>query len=275
MNDRALGKILHGDENGIQAGIQQWLDQPIDLSLSSDDHEPLPLTQRTIAGPSKAVMGDGTFSKGKRTIIFEPYTQPGWYFDRSDLPDCLPVRVSVRNVWTTGQIVSNIVLRSGPENNYIRMVEHIIALKLGMGIDNLLIRIDSGDPPLFDRSSMDLVEAIEQAGIEDLSKPANLCTVKEPVTVGSGADSFLTFLPADPANPQLTVDCAISFKTAIGKQRIQFPVTYDLFRKGAFARTNTPSWKKYYCQTIGRLFADVRNLGYTNENILIAGRKKV
>jgi UDP-3-O-acyl-N-acetylglucosamine deacetylase len=27
-----------------------------------------------------------------------------------------------------------------------------------------------------------------------------------------------------------------------------------------------------YCRTIGKLFADIRNLGYTTENILIAGR---
>ena len=29
-----------------------------------------------------------------------------------------------------------------------------------------------------------------------------------------------------------------------------------------------------YCKTIGRVFADVRNLGYTRENSLVAGRQR-
>ena len=66
--------------------------------------------------------------------------------------------VSIRNVWTSAR---NIVLRSGNPHNYLRMVEHIIALRLGMGVDDVVISTNSGDPPLFDRSSVDLVEAVE------------------------------------------------------------------------------------------------------------------
>ena len=40
------------------------------------------------------------------------------------------------------------------------------------------------------------------------------------------------------------------------------------------ARTNTSWAKVLYCRTIGRLFADVRNLGYTSQNVLIAGRNR-
>ena len=71
-----------------------------------------------------------------------------------------------------------------------------------------------------------------------------------------------------------SVDCAIDFPSAIGQQRIQFPLNYKHFRHGAHARTNSTASKKLYCQTIGKLFADVRNLGYTNDNVLIAGKKK-
>ena len=55
-------------------------------------------------------------------------------------------------------------------------------------------------------------------------------------------------------------------------QRIQFPLNYDHFRHGARARTNSSAGKKLYCQTVGKLFADVRNLGYTRDNVLIAGK---
>ena len=64
----------------------------------------------------------------------------------------------------------------------------------------------------------------------------------------------------------------MDFKTAIGKQRIRFAVDPEKFAYGATARTNTSALKMLWCKTIGLLFADVRNLGYSFENLLIAGR---
>lgn len=246
--------------------------QPVDLDLTGQHRPEVVRRQATIARPV-SVTGPGTFlGKATRVLRLEPYEQEGWWFLRDDLPDSLPVRVSVRNVWTTGDVVSNIVLRSGDPHNYIRMVEHIIALRLGMGVDNLLIRMDSGDPPLFKRGSMDLVEAIESAGEKDAGADVPYFTVKERVTVCGAGGSFLTLSPCEGPEPALTIDCAIDFRTAIGKQRIRFPLNRELFRQGAIARTNTSFLKMLYCRTIGKIFADIRNLGYTRENILIASR---
>ena len=60
----------------------------------------------------------------------------------------------------------------------------------------------------------------------------------------------------------------------IGKQRIIFPVCDELIRLASVARTNTSWLKVIYCKTIGLLFADVRNLGYNNNNVLIASKNK-
>jgi UDP-3-O-acyl-N-acetylglucosamine deacetylase len=190
------------------------------------------------------------------------------------LRDVLPFAVSARNVWTTGDVVSNIVLRAGPPHNYVRMVEHMVALKVGMGIDNLLIRIGSGDPPLFNRGSLDLVEALESAGTQEVQRRVRFFTVKEKVTVCSPDGAFLTLAPCEPAKPALHVDAAVDFKTAIGQQRIRFPVNLKNFKYGAEARTNTTGAKMLYCMTVGKLFANIRNLGYTMENIVVAGRRR-
>ena len=198
----------------------------------------------------------------------------GWWFDRIDHPECLPVKVTIRNVWTTGNIVSNIVLRSGPAQNYIRLVEHIIALKVGMDIDNLMIRLDSGDPPLFEEGSLDIVDALDNAGRQEFQHPVSYWTVKEKVTLQWDDNKFLIFEPMDPERPALDIDCAVNFKTAIRKQRISFPVNNEHTRKGSVARTNTSFGKMLFCATIGRLFADIRNLGYSSKNVLIAGRLK-
>jgi UDP-3-O-acyl-N-acetylglucosamine deacetylase len=97
--------------------------------------------------------------------------------------------------------------------------------------------------------------------------------VKETVTVGMENGSFLTFAPCG-ARKKITIDCAIDFRNAIGKQRVKFDLTRKLFRDKALARTNTTTAMKLYCLTIGQLFADVRNMGYTHDNILIAGKHR-
>jgi UDP-3-O-acyl-N-acetylglucosamine deacetylase len=156
----------------------------------------------------------------------------------------------------------------------MRMVEHIIALKVGLGLDDLTVRMHSGDPPLFDRSSLDLVEAAEAAGITPGPESATYVAVKEPLCVGGRNGSFLAILPPENGDRRLHIDCAIDFRSAIGKQRVRFPVCPAAFRHGAFARTNSTLWKMIYCKTIGKLFADWRNLGYTPRNILIAGPRR-
>lgn len=274
MVQEPFGQLLSGSLEDLRRAYDRMQLQPVDWDLmqgaAPDGHR----LQRTI-GRSVSVSGPGTFlGKATRTLTFEPSEIEGWWFVRDDLPDCLPVRVSIRNVWTTGDTVSNIVLRSGPPQNYIRMVEHIVALKVGLPIDNLMIRLESGDPPLFKRGSLDLVEAIEHAGMVETTKPVQYWTVKERVTVSSGQGNFLIFEPTVDSAPRLTVDCAVDFPTAIGQQRIKFPLTYEHFRRGAEARTNTPFGKMLYVKTIGRIFADLRHLGYTKDNILIAGRHR-
>ncbi len=228
--------------------------------------------QQTLAGPS-TVSGPATYSKGRHsTLHLAPSTTPGWWFKRQDLPEQLPIMVSPRNVWTAQR---SIVLRAGAPPNYVRMTEHIIAQRLGLGLDNCLISLESGDPPLFDIGSLPLVDAILQAGLqEDRSRPLHYWTVKEPVAIMNHRDGFLLFQPAAPNDRRLTFDVAIDFPNAIGQQRIQFTLSPEIFRYGCEARTNCSAGEMLYSQTVGKLFADIRNLGYTRKNILIAGKKK-
>jgi UDP-3-O-acyl-N-acetylglucosamine deacetylase len=267
MDERNYGRVLAGSEEEIRRSHEKWRAQPVDQEMVSDgdDRE---ACRTTLAG-TVSVTGPGTFlGRAQRTLTFGPSAAEGWWFDRTDLPDSMPIKVSIQNVWTT---VRNIVLCSGSPHNYMRMVEHIVALKVGLGLDDVMIRMDSGDPPLFDRSSSDLVEACESAGVAAKPKAAGYVTVKEPVCVGGPNGSFLMFLPAEGGSRRLEIDCAVDFRSAIGRQRIRFAVSRTAFRHGAFARTNATLAMMLYCRTIGKIFADVRNLGYTRRNILIAG----
>jgi UDP-3-O-[3-hydroxymyristoyl] N-acetylglucosamine deacetylase len=266
-----MGEVVLGDKAPIEPALAKLNDQSVDQYIEGTKSN-YPWNSTTTINSPVSVAGPGTFfGKATRTLNFMPSDEPGWYFDRTDQQGQMPFRVSVRNVWTTAR---NIVLRAGSPHNYMRMVEHIIALKVGMGIDNLTIRMDSGDPPLFDRSSMDLVEALEKAGTRETGTPPKYYTVKEPVMFGTPHGSFLLFLPAEKDSRELIIDCAVDFKTAIGKQRIVFPVNKDTFRYGALARTNCSMWQMLFFRTIGVLFADTRNIGYNFRNIVIAGPRR-
>ena len=268
MSNTPYGTLLAGDAALMERQFSRFMAQAVDQEWKPEIVEP-DRYQTTLA-QSVSVSGPGTFfGRARRTLTFVPTTTEGWWFDRTDLPDSLPIRVAANNVWTTQR---NIVLCSGSPHNYMRMVEHIIALRLGLNLDNVMIRMDSGDPPLFDRGSMDLVEALDRAGIQRTLQPVSYVTVKEPVCLLGPHGSFLVFRPCTGPMPCLDLDCAVDFPTAIGKQRLRMRLTPETARYGALARTNCSGVQMLFAKTIGKLFADWRNLGYTTRNILIAGK---
>jgi UDP-3-O-acyl-N-acetylglucosamine deacetylase len=271
--EKKPGRLLAGNGGILSASYEEFNRIPVDLDLTDQPTHPPRTHQKTIAGPM-SVSGQGTFArKSTTTITFEPTDREGWWLDRADKPGSLPIRVTIDNVWTTGTIVSNIVLRAGGPHNYVRMVEHIISLRMGLDIDNLMIKIDSGDPPLFVRGSLDLIEALDRAGRRTVSRPVKYVTVKEPVTLCWDRGQFLTIAPHAGKIPKLIIDAAVNFPNAIGQQRIRFPVNFTNLQTGAEARTNTSYGKMLYCKTLGKIFADIRNLGYTDQNILIARKR--
>lgn len=266
-----VGKILLGETQAIRQAYEQFHAQAVDITDLCEGPTGFSERRTTLGGES-SVTGPGTFyAHAQRTLTFKPSSEFGWWIDRSDLVEQLKTLVTIRNVWTSAR---NIVLRSGNPHNYLRMVEHIIALRLGMGVDDVVISTNSGDPPLFGRSSMDLVEAIDRCGIVERDEPARYVTVKEPVTFGGSRGDFLTFLPPEKGEKKLRLDCAIDFASIVGKQRIVFDVTPKTFRYGAFARTNASHSQMLMVRAFGFLLADTRNLGYTTDNILIHGKKR-
>lgn len=266
-----LGRILFGDASDIRTGIERFNAQPIDETHLHTGPYPFSSRKTTLAAPV-TVTGRGTFDgRFSRTLEFAPSDAPTWLIRRTDLPEAFPTAVTPQNVRSAAR---NIVLRTGPDANQLRMVEHIIALRLGLGIDTLELRTATDDPPLFDRSSLDLVEAFQRAGTRELEEPARFVTVREPITVGSGRHDFLTFLPAEPGQHLLRLDVAVDFASAIGKQRIRFDVTPSTFTHGAGARTNAPLSLYRYAKYLGPLLPSIPRYGYTPENILIHGKTR-
>lgn len=272
MERYRIGKVVFGSSARIAAAYERFAGQEIDeIRLAADRSSPFPVKRRTIER-EVSVAGIGTFKGSeKQTLTFAPSSRPGWWIRRMDLPEQLDTLVDISNLWTSAQ---NLVLRSGSPHNYLRMVEHIVALKAGLGVDDVLLKVNSGDPPLFDQSSLPLVEAMDKAGIVDTEADASYVTVKEPVAFGGSRGDFLLFLPAEDGQRNLRIDCAISWDTIIGRQRVLFDVTADTFRYASFARTNATHRQYILAKTVGKLFAATRNWGYNDRNILIHGPKR-
>ncbi|MCQ2388917.1 MAG: UDP-3-O-acyl-N-acetylglucosamine deacetylase [Kiritimatiellae bacterium] len=264
-------RLVAGDARKLAEARRRFADQAVDeVRFAPDGVAAFPVHRTTLKGET-SVTGVGTFrGREKRTITFGPSSRPGWWIRRTDLPEQLDTAVDVANLWTSAR---NLVLRSGSPHNYLRMVEHIVALKAGLGLDDVVISTNSGDPPLFDQSSFPLVDAVEKVGVVETDKPVRWLTVKEPLAFAGTRGDFLLFLPDDGSH-RIRLDVAIDWRTIIGKQRVVFDVTPDTFRYASYARTNATHRQYQLAKTVGWLFADTRNLGYDKNNILIHGRKR-
>jgi UDP-3-O-acyl-N-acetylglucosamine deacetylase len=267
-----IGRTIIGSEASIRAAYEMFRNQPIDETrLASTRDCPFGTQRLTLAGES-SVAGIGTFEgSSKQTLTFAPSEKKGWWIRRMDIPEQLDTQVDISNLWTSAQ---NLVLRSGSAHNYLRMVEHIIALRLGLGLDDVLLKVNSGDPPLFNDSSVPLIKAVDHAKIVPGEGEATYVTVKEPVAFGGSRGDFLLFLPAENGERNLRIDCAIRWNTIIGCQRVLFDATPETFRYAAFARTNATRKQYVLAKTIGKFFASTRNWGYNDKNILIHGKDK-
>ena len=229
--------------------------------------------EKTLASPFE-VSGPSTYHRGNTASLhFQPAEEGGWAFERTDLSGGTP-RIPVRPENVT-DLNRNIRLSAGTPENFMRMSEHIIALRLGLGIDHAVIGTPNGDPPLFDVGSRPLVEAVRKAGLREIpGHPVVYATTSEPVFIIGPHGSFLLFEPAEAGCRKLTLDVALDFPTAIGRQRIRFDLTPETFAYGADARTNCSRKEMFLMRTIGRLIPSIRGFGYTWKNILVAGKER-
>ena len=280
MENITAGKILKGNPKQIQKDLSDFSKIKIDIKIPSENHkdENKNLRQKTISS-NVNVSARGTFNyKKERRLNFCPSDKEGWYFKRTDIEKSDLIKVDYRHAWTTNYGgVNNIVLGSHDNKlNFIRLTEHIIALKTAMGIDNLIIETDSFDPPLFERGSIDIIEALTAAGTKELKTNKKYYKIKEKIVIGYDGRGFLMLEPPENDSVKtLTLDCAIKYSDNImGVQRICFPVTKELFTKGAVARTNSSLKHAFLCKTIGKIFPSTSKLGYNIKNVLITGKNR-
>lgn len=158
--------------------------------------------QRTI-GKQVACKGIGLHTGKEVKLSFLP-AEPGAgiVFRRIDARTRIPeIAANIGNLSSSERSTS-----LGKGGFKVHTVEHVLAAVTGLGIDNLLIELDSDEPPAMDGSALPFVELLKQAGIEDQDARTESLKLPLPVTYSDG-DVSLVYIPGD----EFTISFTISF----------------------------------------------------------------
>lgn len=157
------------------------------------------------------------------------FDNTGIVFQRTDSETAKPVKAHPFNVTSTDLSTS-----IGSGESKISTIEHLMAAFAGLGIDNVLVLVDSPEIPILDGSSAPFIDKFMETGIERQESLRPRLVVKEAVEIRNG-DQFIKIEPAD----GLSYHCSIDFKNskAIGKQTTELKFNEENFLKLAEART--------------------------------------
>lgn len=147
--------------------------------------------QKTIKD-SVGYQGIGLHKGQPVQLVFRPAPlNTGVVFIRTDLPDnpAIPAQVEWVVDTTRGTTL-------GKDQVEIHTVEHVLAAVAGLGINNLLIEMDSIEPPAADGSARPFLEALQLAEIVEQDQPCQTLVLKKAIWIKE-QDKFIVALPAD------------------------------------------------------------------------------
>ena len=151
-------------------------------------------TKQTTIKKSISLQGVGIHTGNKVTLTFNPAVEnTGYMFKRIDLPGQPEIEALSKYVIDTQR--GTTLEKDGVK---LKTVEHVLAALVGLEIDNVLIHVDSEEPPIMDGSSKFFVEALEKSGIKELSQNRSEYIVKNVLTYKDDeTGSEITVIPSD------------------------------------------------------------------------------
>lgn len=149
-----------------------------------------------------------------------------------------------------------------PRGIHVATVEHLMAALAALGIDNVIIQIDSAEVPIMDGSARVFINAIDRAGIIHHPVKRRYIRVKQTVRSEIGG-SWAEFRPHEGTRFEVVIDFD---SAAIGRQEFRSEVDSDIFR-GELASARTFGFMK----DVERLWASGHALGSSLENSIVIG----
>jgi len=132
-------------------------------------------------------------------------------------------------------VVSQLCTRLKFGKNAISTIEHLMAAISGLGITNLIIKINSNEVPILDGSSKEFVDEIRNAGIIEQKKKQKILKILRKVEY-KDQEKFIRISPSKKKN--LSIDYTIDYKDQfIKKQNLKYTHSEENFLKIYKSRT--------------------------------------
>ena len=159
--------------------------------------------KQTTISKKVSLTGVGLHTGKEVEINFLPAEiNDGYKFRRIDL-EGLPI------INADASLVTNTQRGTCLENNgvTIQTCEHVLAALVGLEIDNVIIELNTSEPPIMDGSSKYFIEALESAGIKELEAFREVFIVKDVISyVDEESGSEITIIPSDEYQVTTMVD---------------------------------------------------------------------
>ena len=106
----------------------------------------------------------------------------------------------------------------------VSTIEHLMGALYGVGIDNLIVEVNSQELPILDGSAKIFIEKIINTGIETSEYPIKIIKINKEVTFSEG-DRYIS---VKPSTLSLDIDFELKYKNElIGNQRSKFKIYED------------------------------------------------
>ena len=178
------------------------------------------LTQKTVKNTVN-FRGIGLHSGKISNISLKP-SEPnsGIIFKRTDLKTNNIVFPNFSNV-------NNTVLNTTISNEYgvkVSTIEHLMGALFGLGVDNVLIEIDSEEVPILDGSAKEFIEKILLSGLEKSEAPIKIIKINKKVVYRDNEK----FISIEPSKLSLEIDFELKYKNPIiGTQKNKVNIYED------------------------------------------------
>ncbi len=220
--------------------------------------------QRTVR-ESVSIKGVGLHTGHPATMTFRSLgPDMGVVFQRVDLPGRPMVKADVHALLAGKKNPRRTTLSLG--NVEVHTIEHLMAAFGGLGIDNILVELDSNEVPGLDGSARSFVELIKKAGIVEQGVPRRVFKVRSAIWARD-EDSAIVVLPSS----DFKISYTLSYpQPSLGDQFLELTLTPQVFEEELVgART--------FClaEEADALIKSGLGKGASYENTLVVGKEGI
>jgi len=214
--------------------------------------------QQTIANPI-LIEGIGLHSgKAVKMALLPGSVNSGILFISKQGSHKVKFKASPENIRKTTLCTSLGIRDSSP----VDLVEHLLAALYGMGVDNLVVRLDDTEVPILDGSALPFISAIKEAGLVSQNAPRKSLAILKKLEIEEDGKS-ISVSPYAGTRITYTIDYK---NRGVGRQ------TYDfIFSKFGFANEIAPARTFGFLNEVETLQKNGLALGGSLQNAVVIG----